>query len=741
MFNGINSFLHKSFDPGYYHRQFENDLPNESSKVKRVALLVLPFVSLYRPVGNAISLTMGSVRVVTSCASVITADKMSARVQAITQVALSSLALAGACFQFSLGLYLTTAVDILTNAYETYKALKDHDYKRAVDILLQGINSALYLSIMVAGSIELILISFLVQAATNLYQAKGEWNHKHIPEMVAKALMGCIRLYQANGQYQILLKRNDLLKRYEELIKGIERAKKIDHLANNTLDNTSQAILTDANNQEHDFGKHIHGYGGKLVKGMNIAGDTTSLEFKINHVFREKVEALIQQTEGASDEDLNALLRIFGSHIQNVKIIKTTHTIGEKAPVITASKIRYIQQYLESLLKRNPESSSIFKNTLEWLARMLHNPSLIKQPETKTADAYEIHLSGVGKITIGATKDLIAHYDRVRIDLDKGKNLYDMHEALSFLQLDEALHASTQEDILRMKMGQLFRIFDPQNATQFERTSDYFDLSLDAFTDELKKRSPVMEEALSKWLPNMQLQETLPGKYRYSVNGLADALQAKGALGLTAALMGAMTEEEMIQRTASILKMGMLSSETRQSSTLGKQGLSWGIDLFTGGSDSVFTQLVTDSNTSYNDFSYYSSKIRFLISPKALEAGSYQYHDDNFGVRIVDKDHRYYDQWKDAYSTRQNMFDFIQDEKSTFNPKNEVMIKERISPEFLTGIWVASDSLKENAIAFFREKNIVQLDANGTETIFSKPLDQFIIVNESIKADHFVAST
>lgn len=736
MNNKINYLLHKSTIPNYYHRQFDNDLPTNNEKppttvdkVKRVALLALPFLSLYKPLGQVISLTMGSARVISTGITVITADKMSERVKAVMQVGLATIAVAGALYQFTLGLYLTTALDILTNAYDAYKALRNSDYKRAVDVLLQGVNSALYLAIMVTGGVEILLASFLVQSLISFYQAHDEWKNDRIPETIAKVLMGMIRFNQANNQLGLIIKRNELMKRYEDLVKGLTHAKKIDHLADGTLekkvDSTANAILHDANGSEHDFGKHIHGFGGKLVKGMNLsisADQKATVEFKINHVFREKLEQLIQNVERASQDDLKALLQLTDSHIEEVTVSKKTDTISKPHEIPSFSS-RLIQQMLlhaQSMLKSRGETSSFIKQIIEMLEKYLKNPSLIPQAKPQTADVYEIRLKGVGTISIGATKDAIAHYNRVRVELDYGKNFFDMHEALSFLQLDDALKESTSDDILRMKIGHLFRIFDPQAATQFERTDPYFDLPIEEFQNEVIKRSPTMQEALATWLPKMQLHEMLPGKYRYSLDGLADKLSTQGALGLTAALTGSMTDEEMVERCASILKMGMLSSEIRNSGNFGKQGLSWGVDVFSGGSDSVFTQIVTDQNKSYNDFSYYTSKIRFLISPKIFETGTYQYHDDNFGVRIVDKNHGLYDQWEDAYEKRQNIFDFLQGEKSAFSNKNEVMIKDRIPPQFLTGIVVHNASLKENLINFFQNKEIT----------FTKPLDEFIVVND-----------
>ena len=123
---------------------------------------------------------------------------------------------------------------------------------------------------------------------------------------------------------------------------------------------------------------------------------------------------------------------------------------------------------------------------------------------------------------------------KITVEMEDGKSLYDFHEVLSFLDLDDELRHSAKEDIDRMKIGHLFRMIVPKEATLFERSDAFFDLPFDELKKEILKRAPEMEGIIEKWLPKMELKETFKGKMRYAIDGLADELKQHGAQGMDA---------------------------------------------------------------------------------------------------------------------------------------------------------------------------------------------------------------
>lgn len=233
-----------------------------------------------------------------------------------------------------------------------------------------------------------------------------------------------------------------------------------------------------------------------------------------------------------------------------------------------------------------------------------------------------------------------------------------------------------------------------------------------------------MQALFEEYLPKMEAREILPGEIRYVVAGLAEKARDLGARALTAALTGVYTEEELFERVASIIKMGMLSSETRYTSEMGVGGLSPSFDFFTGAADSVFTQLITEKDCKdqiwLSDF-YYYSKVRLLFSLDLLETGTYQYHYDSFGIRRTEDE-----LYGEIYKGRPGILDFVSQENADFYPENEVMIKERIPPSLIEGLIVQDEQTRDKMLDYLRTCHLVELNTSGQETILGISIDRFI---------------
>lgn len=645
----LDYYNHKIHTPPYYQREFENDFPKEEESVtKRVALIALPFLSLYQPIGKSISVLMNGMRGVTNGVGALEAKDWGEVARRLSGIALATIALYATVFSAAMGLFITSGVDLLMNCSHMLEFFLRGEWSALHAEFLQALGSGLYLAIMVTGSLEVVLASLIVQAIVSFSQAREEWSKGRMPEALAKTVMGMVRLYQAGLQVERIQTRNRLEKLYANFVRRIREGRKIDHLYD--LPIGKRMVLTDGNGKEYDLGSPLFGVGKQLVKGMNVSikevGEKQVLTFKVNHVFRDRLQSVIKEVEKINGKDQEDLLSLFGSHANGISMEKFgSHTLKS---------------------------------------------------------ALMIHLKGIGTISIGDEPDIAGLYNRVQISVDRGRNLYDFHEALAFLDLEDALRQSATEDLERMKLGQLYRIFAPREATRLERTDTFFEGSVLELEGEMIRRSPEMGSLFEKYLPKMELREIYPGRLRYAVKGLADDLMARGAVGLTAALTGAHTQKEWEERVADVLRMGLLSHETREEMGLDKRGLSWGMDYVTGGSDSAFSQLVTEKNEHFDEFMY-QAPIRFLFSPKVLESGTYQYHDDNFGSRKIESD---WFRWGSEYSERPNVFEFVDEEMRWFNGDNEVMAKERIDPKWITGIVVRTEEMKESLVRSLLERNI-----------------------------------
>lgn len=663
MSNAINYLSHTLTTPDYYLRNFENDLPPQQEVpeyiaiAERVGLAVLPFLSLYKPLGSIISCGMGGLRAFTNILEVIEAGKrgdLGAFIGHVVQVALAVLSVVTTIFQFTVGLLVSSAVDFVLSLIRFVEHIVNGRWEKAVEELLQMAGAALYIAIILTGNLEITLASFVIQLLLQGFQAWDEFKEGHILEGIAKVLMGAVRGFQVAKTSYSIYRRNELQKQFESLRSRIEEIWKVSALYNSPLhvNDQGEVILEDADGKKYNFGTHFHGFGKELVKGDNLTfrakeidgKNVTELDFKVNHVFREHLKDAIDDLVKLQGENLNEFLSLSKAHVKGIKVEKVPFELTEK---FTAGS------------------------------------------------AYRITFDGLGSMVVGADSHVHTLYDRVIVRLDEGKNLYDLHEMLSFVDLSDTLQKSSSDDIERIKIGQLFRNFFPNVAFWTERSKEFFVLSPEEQKKIIVEYEPKMQGIFDEFLSKMEAREILPGRVRYAMPGLADVAKGCGAKGVAAAVIGCYTDEQLAHRVATILKMGMLSSEMRYSNGIAVKGMSTNSDFYSGGADSVFTQMLTVGHTNLDDL-WYHSKAHLIVSLDALEMGTYQYYFDEFGIR-----------YGETYRNRPSIIDFIPSEKM---PNHEVMFKERIDPSLIIGIMVPTESDRDQLLSRLRSYNVITPD-------------------------------
>jgi hypothetical protein len=692
MSNCIQFVAHKTFEPFYNLRRFDFDLPKSikpwRATAERVTLIALPFISLFKPAGRAISGVMGGVRVFTHLEQVGFAIYKKDIWLGVKQVALLALAvtsLVAAILQFQLGLIVSTVVDMGMSLHRAAQHLVKREYALALEELLQAASLAFYLSILLTGSMELTLLSLLLQGLVSFIQAQKEWKDGRHPEAISKLAMGCIRCFQGYQYHQLIQKRNVYLleERFKKLIEKIQKGRETASLIHSPLqEEKERVVLFDADGKAYDFGTHFHGQGEGVVKGMNLEFRTrvidgkemAELDFKVNHVFRDRIEQVVHDLKSFSGDELKDFLYFTQSHAKGIKIEEVPFTFTSDG---TGNKL---------------------------------------------GSAHQITFDGLGTVTIGASPNMSNIYDRVKVVLEGEKNLFQLHELLSFFNLDAALHNSSEDDIERLKIGQLFRIYHPKEALKLERDAKYFDLPIDKLIDEIIDLAPSMEVTLRDRLPEMETTEILPGRVRYTDPSIAGEVVKLGGKMLVSTITAPF--ESAADSLASILKMGMLSSEVRFDHGMKIHGMSTISDFYTGGADSIYTQLLTDS-TAKKGFqldNLYWGDIRLLLSTELLNTGTYQYPADSFGTRKVPGNYQY----------RPNIFKFADGQENYFHWSNEVMIKERVPPSMIKGVVVPDEAMRAKVFDALQVKGLVETDSLGSKTILGKPAFDFIQVSEIV---------
>lgn len=699
MTNCINYFNHITTEPNYYQRDYAQDLflsddcSDWVTQTQRIAIATLPFFSLYKPLTTPLSLGLGSLRVVSYFSHSIHSfinGSLKAGFWNLYQTIFAVIALASTILSSTLGMVITTLNDLMSSIVDTIKHVLNGDYEAALDISMQIISSILYLTIIFTGSLEITLISLIIQALISAVKAKEDFISGNYLEGVLGIFLSAIRCWQAGITGSQIQQRNHLYKQYKELFDNFDQTKQIGHLIDVPFDELtieeSLVKLSDAKGNEYELGSHFHGFGKGLVKGQNLCFRVKmvegkaciELDFKINHAFHEAVQNQIDNLEKIPKDELKAFIDLSKAHFSNIEIQKIPNQISEKLSL---------------------------------------------------GSAYKVVFEDLGSISIGASNFLPNLYDRIVVQMQSDTNFYQMHEMLSYLGLNDALRAAVSEDVERMKIGQLFRSFYPREALSLERKEAFFELPIEELKNEILCLRPEMEPIFDEFLHKMKTYEILPGRLRYSIPGLADKARSEGAVALTSVITGAYSDSEIYNRVASILKMGMLSTETRYENGINVSGLSPSSDFYTGGADSTFTQLITEKSSregvEFGHF-YYQGKVRLLFSVDLLETGTYQYHYDEFGCRLTEFPNS-------TYNSRPGIIEFLQEENQTtsFYPGNEVMIKERISPSSITGIVVQTQTQKNELLGYLRSSHLIQTDAFGVDTILDKPVDRFILVGSN----------
>ena len=244
-----------------YSREYTNDVPPQTNLAKRVALAVVPFLSLHSSLRFPVSIAMGTLRV------------WNTDHKDIFGTVVAVVALAGSIFQHRVGMVATTVQDIII---EINKVRKGESWEEVSKSLVKILSSLIYLALISRGGLELSIIAFVMQAVINLIQSRDEFKNGRWIEGVSNLLMAGVRLHQSHTQYQ-QLKRNGEIEAAIKRISVGELHEKwrfpSDHLpvgievngvriiSWNVLNNAYMEWVTDKDSQ---------GLNGSMISALNV---------------------------------------------------------------------------------------------------------------------------------------------------------------------------------------------------------------------------------------------------------------------------------------------------------------------------------------------------------------------------------------------------------------------------------------------------------------------------------------
>ncbi|GAB4230389.1 MAG: hypothetical protein Tsb0021_08420 [Chlamydiales bacterium] len=674
--------------------------PEKRQVAQRIAVAALPYLSLYAPVGRAMTIGYGALNLHHRLCDIKQSWKQGDRIhlcRTSLKVVAAAFVLWSSVLNRPITIVITSAGDIYQDLKDLSSALQQKDLEKALDTLIHLINGSFYLAAILYGSLELLLASLIIQACKELYQSAKECRRDHRIETAAHLGMALVRLFQTRPLALTIKRKWDLFEKYALFKEQIDQTKKGVPSKNHPLGNPSeyaqdhQIVIENPDYGLMNLGAYISKIGGSIVKGMNIClrnrvtdgVKTTELIFSVNQVFREVMEPFINQLGELNIQEFKEFLTFAG--IQGVDDIQ-----------LIDAPYEYVRAVGNSYT---------------------HERAL------QVGETRQIVIPHIGKIIIG-TGDFVSIQERVVIQLEEGSQLDGARLFLALTGIPGALEPSTQDEIDRMSLGYLFRTFFPSEATSLSSTKEFFTSTVEELKRKMIELAPGMKKHIDEDLPDMKFTEVLPGFLRMGLSTIGKKAEEIGAVTLMTGVGLGRTFEVACLHFASILETGgLMPTQMRfDAGLVGQKGASSLEDLESGGADNVFTRIITDNVTplSISDIPL-SGRFVLRISLDALKLASYAYENDNFGDRNKDPD--------SPYLSRKNLFKFIGDLKNNFHVLNEVMIKGFLPTEYIECCIVSSEENKSYMIKILEERNLIDINAAGERTILGKLLDDFIRVD------------
>lgn len=212
--------------PIFYHRDYTNDIPLndplETSWIPsadRIAVVSLPFLSLYKPFQPPLSVFLGSLRV-WNMANLPPAESSLEQASQYAHQALAVGALATTFFAYPLSMLLITTQDTILDITALVKQIEEGKVEEAALTTLKISSNLLYLTFLYYGGLELSITSLAMQTLVLSLSSLSEFKEGHWLEGFATMILAAIRAKEGLSQYEELKRRQEIEKAIKEIPVG-----------------------------------------------------------------------------------------------------------------------------------------------------------------------------------------------------------------------------------------------------------------------------------------------------------------------------------------------------------------------------------------------------------------------------------------------------------------------------------------------------------------------------------------
>jgi exopolyphosphatase/guanosine-5'-triphosphate,3'-diphosphate pyrophosphatase len=180
-------------------QKFNSYINFDSFDVTRLGKVLLPFLSLYKPLSQPMAIASGSLKVIASGSQIFNSTKEELP-QQLLQTSIATVALASTILAHPLGMLVTTGEDLAIELRSLYRNLKTGDHIKTAENCANILNNTLYLGVLMYGSMQIAIASFALQTLLGLYHSHSEFKEGNYLEAAGHFAMAMFKANQTAQQ-------------------------------------------------------------------------------------------------------------------------------------------------------------------------------------------------------------------------------------------------------------------------------------------------------------------------------------------------------------------------------------------------------------------------------------------------------------------------------------------------------------------------------------------------------------
>lgn len=168
------------------------------AKAKRATTVALPLLTFYKPLNFPLALVFGGLRTVTSLSNLaidMQKKKFDKMPKDLIDSAVVTISFVSTFFFHPIGIATLAGYDLISEIRYLIKNPDTTNHERLIKKCLNIISNTLFLSLVIAGGVEMTLAFCAFQILTGLYLARDEYKKRNYIEAAGHLLLSLIQLH------------------------------------------------------------------------------------------------------------------------------------------------------------------------------------------------------------------------------------------------------------------------------------------------------------------------------------------------------------------------------------------------------------------------------------------------------------------------------------------------------------------------------------------------------------------